>query len=157
MARHQRFTTLLAGVLATLLGCALLAQTTAPGGRAPSPPGAVRNIPRAADGKPDLSGIWITGALQLLIGEEEANAIRQADAAAGRQPPPRPEPPPYKPEAEARRQAYLARRQDQSQRRLLAALRHLALARTLLGHRTPAGTAGPRLAEGTSLPGAATA
>jgi hypothetical protein len=69
-----------------------------------------RTIPRAADGKPDLSGIWITGALQLLIGDEEASAIRRADAAAGRQPPPPPEPPPYTPEAEARRQQYLARR-----------------------------------------------
>ena len=67
-------------------------------------------IPRAADGKPDLSGIWITGALGLLIGDEEANAIRQADAAAGRSAPPPREPPPYKPEAEARRLEYVARR-----------------------------------------------
>jgi len=68
-----------------------------------------RPVPRAADGKPDLSGVWITGALQLLIGEEAASAIQKADAAAGRTPPPR-EPPPYKPAAEARRQEYVARR-----------------------------------------------
>ena len=66
-------------------------------------------IPRAAVGKPDLSGVWITGALQLLIGEEAARAIRQADAAAGRSVP-RPEPLPYKPAAEAKRQEFLARR-----------------------------------------------
>lgn len=97
-----------AALLVAGLSAPLLGQEAAPR-RTPSPTGA-RPIPRAGDGKPDLSGIWITGALQLLIGEEEASAIRRADAAAGRQPPPRPEPPPYKPEAEAKRQAYLARR-----------------------------------------------
>jgi hypothetical protein len=86
-----------------LLSQPVFAQTSA----APSAP---KPVPRAADGKPDLSGVWITGALQLLIGEEEANAIRQADAAAGRRPPPPREPPPYNPAAEAKRQEYVARR-----------------------------------------------
>jgi len=76
-----------------------------------APAGGSKPIPRAADGKPDLSGIWIaTGAMQLLFGEEAAKAVQQADAAAGRPAPPRREPPPYKPAAEARRQEYLARR-----------------------------------------------
>ena len=104
--------TLAAATLVSVLSAAALAQTavTRKDAGKPAGPGAVRKVPRAADGRPDLSGVWITGALQLLIGEAEAAAIRQADAAAGRQPPPRPEPPPYKPEAEARRQAYVARR-----------------------------------------------
>jgi len=68
-----------------------------------------RPTPRAPDGKPDLSGIWIAGAQPLLLGEEAASKIRQADAAAGRQVP-RPTPPPYKPEAEAKRQYYVSRR-----------------------------------------------
>jgi hypothetical protein len=90
-------------VILTVVAGPLHAQRgAAPAGR-PAP------IPRAADGKPDLSGVWITGALQLLIGDAEANAIRQADAAAGRVAPPR-EPPPYKPAAEAKRQEYVARR-----------------------------------------------
>ncbi len=66
-------------------------------------------IPRAADGKPDLSGVWITGALSLLIGDKEARAIQDADRAAGRTLPP-PEALSYMPEAEAKRQYYLSRR-----------------------------------------------
>jgi len=92
-----------AAAVAIVLAGPASAQTRAPAnGSTP--------IPRAADGKPDLSGIWITGALQLQIGEEAANAILKADAAAGRPAPPPREPPPYNPAAEARRQAYLARR-----------------------------------------------
>src|SRR5688572_14590438 len=83
------------------VGVPLLAQAQA----GPKP------VPRASDGKPDLSGIWIaTGALRLLVGDEETQAILKADAAAGRPATPRTEPPPYKPEAEARRQYYLDRR-----------------------------------------------
>jgi hypothetical protein len=68
-------------------------------------------VPRTANGKPDLSGIWIaTGALRLMEGEEALAAAREADRAAGREPPPPAEPPPYRPAAEARRQEYLARR-----------------------------------------------
>ena len=66
-------------------------------------------IPRMPDGKPDLSGVWITGALQLLIGEDEARKIQQADRAAGRTLPP-PEPPPYNAEGEKQRQHFLSRR-----------------------------------------------
>ena len=66
-------------------------------------------VPRAADGKPDLSGVWITGALSLLIGDKEARAIADADRAAGRTLPP-PEPAPYTAEAEKQRQYFLSRR-----------------------------------------------
>jgi hypothetical protein len=89
--------------VAVLLGVAPAAQRGGqPAGRAP--------IPRAADGKPDLSGIWIaTGALMLMEGEAAVKAVQDADKAIGR-PPLRRDPPPYKPEAEARRQYYLGRR-----------------------------------------------
>jgi hypothetical protein len=96
-----------------LASAVLVALCTAPSsaqrGAAPTATGATSRIPRAADGRADLSGVWITGALALLIGDQEARAIAQADAAAGRKPPLR-EPPPYKPEAETRRQYYLSRR-----------------------------------------------
>jgi len=100
----------LAGSVVTVAVAAALFAGTLNGQRGVAPPNGSKPIPRAADGKPDLSGIWIaTGAMTLLFGEAEAKAIQQADAAAGRVRP-RPEPPPYKPEAEARRQEYIARR-----------------------------------------------
>jgi hypothetical protein len=70
---------------------------------------AAKPVPRA-NGKPDLSGIWVaTGALLLFEGEDAFAAAQAADKAAGRASPP-PEPPPYKPDADAKRQYYLARR-----------------------------------------------
>lgn len=79
--------------------------------KAAAAPAAKKSVPRAANGKPDLSGIWIiTSALPLLEGPEAFAAARAADQAAGRAPPAPPEPPPYKPDAEAKRQQFLARR-----------------------------------------------
>jgi hypothetical protein len=102
VARHSRRLFAFATIAVALMSAPSMAQRGAGAGR-------TRAIPRASDGKPDLSGIWITGALQLLIGEEEAAAIRKGDAAAGR-PAPRRDPPPYTPAAEAKRQEFVARR-----------------------------------------------
>jgi len=86
---------------AASLGAPLAAQSAA----------AERPAPRAANGKPDLSGIWVaTGAILLFEGEEAFAAARAADAAAGRPAGNSGETPPYKPEAEAQRQYFLARR-----------------------------------------------
>jgi hypothetical protein len=95
---------------AAILAAALL---TACGSAAAQPAGAAaeaKPVPRGANGKPDLSGIWIAnGALLLMEGEEAVQAARSQDAALGRQPLPPPEPPPYTQEAEKRRQYYLDR------------------------------------------------
>ena len=51
----------------------------APAKKTPKP------APRAADGKPDLSGVWIaTGALRLMAGDAEVAAARQSDIDEGR-------------------------------------------------------------------------
>jgi hypothetical protein len=96
-------------LLAAVCAAPLISTASATAQRGTVSAPRAKRIPRAADGKPDLSGVWITGALGLLIGDQEARAIQQADAAAGRKPLVR-EPPPYNPEAEAKRQYYLSRR-----------------------------------------------
>jgi hypothetical protein len=92
---------------------ALLAAGPGAAQPAASPAGAsapAKPVPKAANGKPDLSGIWIaTGAVLLFEGEQAFAAAQAADKAAGRSAPP-PQPPPYKPDAEAKRQYFLARR-----------------------------------------------
>jgi hypothetical protein len=93
-----------------IAAAAVLAGVTSAGPRAQRGPAVAKPVPRTADGKADLSGIWIaTGALMLMEGEEAVRAVQEADKAVGRRPVRR-EPPPYKPEAEARRQYYLSRR-----------------------------------------------
>ena len=92
------------------LACAAAAWLAAAPSTAQTP-SAERPAPRTADGKPDLTGIWVaTGAILLFEGEEAFRAARAADAAAGRPPGNSGEPPPIKPEAEAQRQRFLERR-----------------------------------------------
>jgi hypothetical protein len=94
--------------LRSLLAAALVASLAASIAAQPSPE---KPPPRTADGKPDMSGIWVaTGALLLFEGEEAFRAARAADAAAGRPPGNSGETPPYKPEAEAQRQYFISRR-----------------------------------------------
>ena len=98
----------MSGALRSLLASAVLVLLAAASGAQPS---AEKPAPRAENGKPDLSGIWVaTGALLLFEGEEAFAAARAADAAAGRPPGNSGEAPPYKPEAEAQRQYFLSRR-----------------------------------------------
>jgi len=102
-------TKLLAACAAMIVAVAFAAAPSIAQQSTAQPAGA-KSIPRVSNGKPDLSGIWVGGGFGLLFGEAEVEAIRKADAAAGRRPLPPPEPPPYKPEAAAKRQEYLARR-----------------------------------------------
>jgi hypothetical protein len=96
--------------IATVVTILLGASTAYAQSDSRAPRAEPKPIPRAANGKPDLSGIWIaTGALLLMEGEAGVRAAREYDAATGRAPTPQAEPPPYKPEAEAKRQEYLAR------------------------------------------------
>ena len=94
-----------------VIGLGLVATTSLVGRGQSTPRATAAALPRTAEGKPDLSGVWIaTNAIRLMAGEAEAEAIRKADQAAGRPPLPPPEPAPYKPEFDKIRQEYLARR-----------------------------------------------
>src|SRR5688572_10290867 len=94
--------------MGTIAAVAILVTIPVRAQQGPTRP-AAKSIPRTAEGRPDLSGVWVAGSQPLLLGEAEAAKIRAADAAAKR-PPFQREPPPYKPEYEAKRQEYVARR-----------------------------------------------
>ncbi|MEP6961751.1 MAG: hypothetical protein ABI995_06725 [Acidobacteriota bacterium] len=88
---------------AILLGLAFGALAFA---QAPAKPVAAKApVPRTADGKPDLSGVWQGGSLSFAIGNENAAGYSNPAAA-----PAKPEPMPYTEAAQKVRQAYLDRR-----------------------------------------------
>ena len=67
------------------LACAAAAWLAAAPSTAQTP-SAERPAPRTADGKPDLTGIWVaTGAILLFEGEEAFRAARAADAGDNRE------------------------------------------------------------------------
>lgn len=86
---------------------------------AQTPPAKPRPVPRAADGKPDMTGVWQGGSTRAGTWEE-ANApgalggappARGGNGSAARGPvPPRPEPPPYQEWAKAKAQESFNRR-----------------------------------------------
>jgi len=91
--------------------CVLLLLTVAGIAAAQTPAPDKRPVPRAADGHPDLSGIWQGGSLSFAVGVANAVAAGQSpEEATGRPASSKREPPPYQPWAEAKRQEYLARR-----------------------------------------------
>ncbi|MEO8098389.1 MAG: hypothetical protein ABI811_11870 [Acidobacteriota bacterium] len=99
-------------LLGLLIHAAVFAQAPASAVRpaAAKPAVAKPPVPRTADGKPDLSGVWQGGSLSFAIGNDNASQYSAPTVPTAGTAPAKPEPMPYTAEAQKIMQGYRDRR-----------------------------------------------